>query len=89
MPKIIPMKNNLFVKISKDNEGEQKTEGGIVLPGEEKTKIVSVDVAGPNEVGIKTGDKVLLNPSAVFLEFRIGVQWYQMIPVNYVVAVIE
>jgi co-chaperonin GroES (HSP10) len=84
------VKNNLFIEIDKDiNANEQKTEGGILLPGEEKTKIVDVAIAGENELGIKAGDKVLLNPNASFLEFRIGAKWYQMVPVGYVVAILE
>mgnify|MGYP001428681671 CR=1 FL=1 len=87
--KIIPMKNNLFIEVDKENMNEQATAGGILLPGEEKTKIVDIAIAGENEIGIKAGDKVLLNPNVSFLEFRIGTKWYQMIPTNYVVAKIE
>ena len=83
------MKNNLFVELDKEAGQDVKTTGGIVLPGEEKTKIVTVAIAGENEIGIKPGDKILLNPNVSFLEFRIGPVWYQMVPASSIIAKIE
>lgn len=83
------MKNNLFVEIDKEAGQDVKTAGGIVLPGEEKTKIVTVAIAGDNEFGVKAGDKILLNPNVSFLEFRIGPVWYQMVPASSIIAKIE
>ena len=83
------MKNCMFIEFDKNSTTEAKTAGGIVLPDEERTKIVTVSIVGENEVGIKAGDRVLLNPNVTFTEFRIGAQWYKQTGVSMVVAKIE
>jgi co-chaperonin GroES (HSP10) len=50
---------------------------------------MDIAVAGPNELGIKAGDKVLVNPNMTLLEFRVGSKYYNLLPISYVLAVIK
>lgn len=87
--KIELMKNNLFFEFDKEGGEEMKTEGGIVLPEQKDTFIRTVTLAGPNEQGITEGDKVLLNPHAQLMEFRIGLKWYKLCPTSMVIAILK
>jgi co-chaperonin GroES (HSP10) len=86
---IEPTKNNLFIEVDQEGNKEEETEGGILLPKTEKTYIMDIAVAGPNELGIKAGDKVLVNPNVQLIEFRIGAKYYNLLPISYVLALIK
>jgi len=87
--KIEPTKNNLFVEVDQEGNKETETEGGIVLPQTEKTYIMDIAAAGPNDMGIKAGDKVLVNPNLTLIEFRIGTKYYNLLPISYVLALVK
>ena len=87
--KIKLMKNTLFFEFDKEGGEEVVTKGGIVLPEQAENYIRKVSIAGENEIGVKAGDKVLLNPNASLMEFRLGLKWYKLCPVNMVIAIIE
>ena len=86
---IEPTKNNLFIEVDDSGNKEVETAGGILLPKTDKNYIMDIAVAGPNELGIKTGDKVLVNPNVTLLEFRIGAKYYNLLPISYVLAIIK
>ena len=83
------MKNNLFFEFDKEGNEEMTTEGGIVVPAQKDNFIRKVTIAGENELGVKAGDKVLLNPNVSLLEFRIGLKWYKLCSVSYVIAILK
>jgi co-chaperonin GroES (HSP10) len=87
--KIELMKGSLFFEFDKEGGNEIKTEGGIVIPEQKDTFIRKVTLAGPNDCGIKEGDKVLLNPHVQLMEFRIGLKWYKLCPASMVIAIIR
>ena len=90
--KIIATKNNCFIEIGYDsdiNEIEETTEGGIILPNSKKDYIMTVTVAGPNEIGVKDGDKVLINPNASLLQLKIGKKYFNLLPISMVLAIIK
>jgi co-chaperonin GroES (HSP10) len=83
------MKGTLFFEFDKEGGEETKTDGGIIVPEQKDTFIRKVTIAGENEQGIKVGDKVLFNPHAQLMEFRLGMKYYKLCPVSMVVAIIE
>jgi len=87
--KIELMKGNLFFEFDKEGGEETKTEGGIVIPEQRETNIRTVSIAGPNDQGIKAGDKILLNPHVQLMEFRIGIKWYRLCPASMVIAILK
>lgn len=87
--KIELMKGHLFFEFDKEGGEETETKGGIIIPEQKDTFIRKVTIAGPNEQGIKAGDKVLLNPHVQLMEFRIGLKWYKLCPVSMVIAIIK
>ena len=86
--KIEPTKNNLFIEVSDESNVEAKTEGGIVLPKTDKDHIFIVTYAGPNDFDIKPGDKVILNPNANYMEFRVGTKMYKFVTINHVLGLV-
>jgi len=87
--KIELMKGNLFFEFEKEGGEETTTKGGIIVPEQKDTFIRKVTIAGPNEQGVKTGDKVLINPHAQLMEFRIGLKYYKLCPASMVIAVLK
>lgn len=87
--KIELMKGSLFFEFDKEGGEETKTDGGIIMPEQKDTYMRKVTIAGPNDVGIKAGDTVLLNPHVQLMEFRIGLKYYKLCPVSMVVAIIR
>lgn len=83
------MKNTLFFEFDKEGGDEFTTEGGIVIPEQKDTFIRKVTIAGENDIGVKAGDNVLLNPHVKLMEFRLGLKYYKLCPVSMVVAIIE
>ena len=90
---IIPTKNNCFIEIGYESDiesAEETTDGGIILPtGKEKDYIMTVTYAGPNEIGVTDGTKVLINPNASLLQIRIGKRYFNLLPISMVLAVIK
>jgi len=87
--KIELMKNNLFFEFEKEGGEETKTKGGIIVPEVKDTFIRKVTIAGPNEQGIKAGDKVLINPNTQLMEFRIGLKYYRLCPTTHVIPILK
>ena len=87
--KIELMKGNLFFEFDKEGGEEIKTDAGIIVPEQKDTFIRKVTIAGSNEQGIKAGDRVLLNPHAQLMEFRIGLKYYKLCPVSMVIAILK
>jgi len=87
--KIELMKGNLFFEFDKEGGEETKTEAGIIVPEQKDTFVRKVTIAGPNDQGIKEGDKVLLNPHVQLMEFRIGLKWYKLSPSSMVIAILK
>ena len=61
----------------------------LIKKNEENKYIKKVAIAGENEVGIKVGDTVLLNPNVNMIECKVEEKWYQLCPVSMVIAILK